>query len=498
MIKKLIISLLGLASLSITYAEPIRLHPFNPHYFLYNGKPAILLTSAEIYGAVLNLDFNYNKYLDALADGGMNYTRIYTGAYFEMADKWFKDQSLGPADNRLCLPWGRSNVPGYIKGGNKFDLDKWNPEYFNRLSDFISYAGEKGVIVEICLFNAQKPWQWDFQPMNGNCNVNNVGFCKHNEFQTLKDLKLVNYQKAYVQKITEAVNEFDNVILEIIDEPTIISGGGPGTNAADAVPWIKEMLKTIVETENALPQKHLIAQQVEGGATQGIVDLSADTAISVIVGQYTWQNVNQVGALKLLDKKYRLGKMIEFNETVIYPTGYKNGNTLDDSRVESWEFIIGGGGSYNQLNSLYTTHNENAEETENFRVLRQLKILKSFICSLDFVKMKKNDAFTINNTSSKPFARSICEQGKQYAFYMHHSKNPNGNPSLFTYYQADPGKYTENITIDIPKGTYRADWINPATGKIVRSIYFTSKKDNYKLTSPEYSVDMALKIIRIL
>lgn len=498
MIKKLNIIVLGLICLLKVYADPIKLHPSNPHYFLFNGKPTILITSAEIYGAVLNMDFNYVKYLDALAAGGANYTRIYTGAYFELEDKWFKNQSLGPSDNRHCLPWGRSNIPGYSKGGNKFDLDTWNPDYFKRLKDFISYAGDKGIVVEVCLYNAQKPWTWDYQPLNVNCNVNNVGNCKHNDFQTLKDAKLVRYQKAYVNKITGSINEFDNVILEIIDEPTIISGTGPGSNASEVVPWISEMLNTVLETEKALPKKHLIAQQVEGGASQGIVDFSADARISVIVGQYTWQNGNQVGAFKLLDDKYKLAKMIEFNESVIYPMGYDKGNALDDSRVEAWEFIVGGGGSYNQLNSLYTTHNEDAAGTDNDKALRQLMALKTFMHSFDFVKMQRNTLFLCTNDSTKSNVRSICEPGKQYAFYIHHSKNSNNNPSSFLYYQAEPGNFKENITFNITPGTYRADWINPVKGSVIRAEYFTVKKDKYKLTTPQYSVDIALKIIRIL
>ncbi len=39
--------------------KPIRLHPDNPHYFLFRGKPTILITSAEHYGAVLNPNFDY-------------------------------------------------------------------------------------------------------------------------------------------------------------------------------------------------------------------------------------------------------------------------------------------------------------------------------------------------------------------------------------------------------------------------------------------------------
>ena len=34
--------------------QPIAQHPDNPHYFLFQGKPTILITSAEHYGAVVN------------------------------------------------------------------------------------------------------------------------------------------------------------------------------------------------------------------------------------------------------------------------------------------------------------------------------------------------------------------------------------------------------------------------------------------------------------
>ena len=64
-------------------AVPIALNPDNPHYFQWRGRPTILITSAEHYGAVMNLDFDYRKYLDTLAADGMNYTRVFSGAYVE-------------------------------------------------------------------------------------------------------------------------------------------------------------------------------------------------------------------------------------------------------------------------------------------------------------------------------------------------------------------------------------------------------------------------------
>ena len=60
----------------LTSPEPIKVHPDNPHYFLFRGQPTILLTSAEHYGAVINLDFDYVQYLDVLAANSLNYTRI--------------------------------------------------------------------------------------------------------------------------------------------------------------------------------------------------------------------------------------------------------------------------------------------------------------------------------------------------------------------------------------------------------------------------------------
>lgn len=47
---------------------------------------------------------------------------------------------LGPRPRSLILPWARSHQPGYVQGGNKFDLDKWDPEYFARLRDFIAHS----------------------------------------------------------------------------------------------------------------------------------------------------------------------------------------------------------------------------------------------------------------------------------------------------------------------------------------------------------------------
>jgi hypothetical protein len=129
-------------------AQPVILHPDNPHYFLYRETPRIFITSAEHYGAVLNLDFGYQTYLQTLHTEGMDYTRIFIGVYVENAESFgIEKNTLAPLNDKLITPWARSKEPGYVNGGNKFDLDQWNPDYFKRLHDFISTAEELDIIV---------------------------------------------------------------------------------------------------------------------------------------------------------------------------------------------------------------------------------------------------------------------------------------------------------------------------------------------------------------
>src|SRR5688572_19990525 len=78
-----VVTLIALASAHAAKREPLRLHPDNPHYFLYRGKPTVLVTSGEHYGAVLNKDFAYVRYLETLEEDGLNLTRVFSGAYVE-------------------------------------------------------------------------------------------------------------------------------------------------------------------------------------------------------------------------------------------------------------------------------------------------------------------------------------------------------------------------------------------------------------------------------
>ena len=74
------------------HAQPPTLHPENPHYFLWRGRPTILITSGEHYGALLNLDFDFNRYFDALAKDKLNHTRVFSGVYSCPCLQWVRSR----------------------------------------------------------------------------------------------------------------------------------------------------------------------------------------------------------------------------------------------------------------------------------------------------------------------------------------------------------------------------------------------------------------------
>ncbi|HTZ57452.1 MAG TPA: hypothetical protein VMB49_05110 [Acidobacteriaceae bacterium] len=474
--------------LSHACAEPIAVDPANPHYYLFHGKPTILITSAEHYGAIVNLDFDYVAYLDALKAHGLNYTRVWPGAVLEMVGEFCPGNTMGPRPDRTIVPWARSNQPGYVYGGNKFDLDKWNPQYFARLKDFIAKAAERGIVVEICFFNSQYTHRWPLSPLYYENNIQGVGKCDFKDAQTLKQPDLVQRESDYVSKITREVNEYDNVILEVCDEPALF------TAYEDAGPWVGRLLEVVHNTESTLPKKHLLAQMVQG-PIGGPIDFSGNPILSVIVGQYVWGGEagrEQMGGMKGLDYEYHWDKPIELNETPYYPYQYRVGDPIAASRVEAWEFIVGGGASFNHLNARFTAENPAGNTPDNEQILSALGNLKQFIYSFEFEKMHADQGFVLSGVPRGVYCRGISQPAEQYALYLHHSALEEHSE----YYVVEPGHYHETLVLDLPPGTYEADWVDPVSGSVISTTTFTHQGGNQNLTSPEYSVDIALRIKR--
>lgn len=473
-------SLLLLAAAAASAAEPIRLHPSNPRYFLFRGKPTVLITSAEHYGAVLNLDFDYKRYLSTLSADRLNLTRTFSGAYREGPQSFgISDNTLAPAHNRYIAPWPRTDVPGALDGLAKFDLERWNPEYFARLKDFLREAGTRGVVVELTLFCPfYRDEMWNLSPLNARNNVNHVGDYKREEVFNLKDPAMQRVQDALVRKIVAELRDFDNVMYEICNEPY----------AFDMVPadWERHIAAVIAEAEAGFParQRHLITQNVANGSKKVP---GPDSRVSVFNFHYS-----RPPASVALNRE--LNRPIGCNET-----GF-DGQADAVYRVQGWEFILAGGALYNNLDYSFAVGREDGSYTYPARqpgggsaaLRKQLRVLRDFMDALDFVRMTPAPEVLRSKVSEGASVWALAAQGKAYALYLHHGEIRKEQKA--TRYVVDATPRTTQVEIELPAGGYRVDWIDTKTGELAKQERFSHKGGVHSLASPQYTEDIAVRV----
>ena len=456
---------------------PIALHPDNPHYFVWRTRPTILITSGEHYGAVMNLDFDYRTYLDTLAADGLNYTRVFSGAYVEPQGAFnIARNTLAPAAGRFLAPWSRSTQPGYQGGGNKFDLGAWSPEYFTRLKDLVAYASTKGVVVEITLFCPMyEEVQWTLSPMNASNNVNGVGAVARNDVYTLdKSGGLLNVQEALTRKIVTELNGFDNVFYEICNEPYF---GGV------TMPWQHRIADVIVDTERQLPSKHLIAQNIANKS--GIVT-APHPAVSIF-------NFHYGSPPETVRLNYGLNKVIGDDET-----GFAGTNDAT-YRGEAWDFVIAGGALFNNLDYSFVAGQEDGSFTYpasqpgggSAALRRQLRVLKDFISAFDFVRMRPDDSVIAGSAPPGGSARALVEPGRAMAIYLRKTAPSGKLGSKVPVPVAAPA--STQLQLALPEGEWEAEWLDPKSGSVVGRERVTGGGTR-TLASPVFDEDIALRL----
>ncbi len=441
-------------------SDPISLHPQNPHYLLWRGEPTVLITSGEHYGAVLNRAFDYRHYLATLQSQGLNLTRTFSGAYCEPVGAFkIQGNTLAPARGDLLCPWARSDVAGYANGGNKFNLMQWDPEYFQRLTDFVAEAGQRGVVVEMVLFCPfYEDGMWQLSPMNASNNVNGIGQIERTEVYTLKHENLLAVQDALVRRIVDALKNFDNVYYEICNEPYF---GGVTEE------WQDHIAATIVQAESTFPQKHLMAQNI---ANQSKKIENPNPHVSIFNFHYAKPPV-------AVTENYHLNKVLADDET-----GFAGDERVRPYRLEAWDFLLAGGAVFDNLDYSFTVGAEEGTAAINApggggpELRKQLQILRNFLSDFDFVRMKPDDSVIQSALPKDVTVRVLAEPGRAYAAYVH-------------------GNNLTELALALPAGLYEATWVNTKTGEAGKVESFQQQESgSHTLSVPPYVDDIALRI----
>jgi hypothetical protein len=443
-------------------ARPIALHPENPRYFLFRGQPAFLITSGEHYGAVLNADFDHAPYLGELRTRGFNLTRVFSGTYHEVAGSFkIRDNTLAPLPERYLGPWARSDTPGALDGGDKFDLDAWNPAYFRRLKDFVAQAGKRGIVVEFVLFCPfYEEAMWAVNPLNARNNVNGVGTMPRTEVYTLKHPELVARHEAFVRKAVGELRGFDNVYYEICNEPYF---GGVERD------WQARIAAVIVETEAKLGgPRHLIAQNIANKRAR-VTEPNASVSLF---------NFHYAAPPDVIAQNTGLDRAFGDDET-----GFA-GNDDRPYRAEGWDFLLAGGGVFSNLDYSFTVaHPDGTAEVEpptpgggGPALRKQLSVLKGFLSGFDFVHMAPDPDVIKGGVPQKATARALSKPGRAYAVYVN-------------------GGSRADLVLELPPGFYRAEWVNTRTGAVDKGQDLGHPGGRVTLRAPEYQEDIALRVV---
>lgn len=267
--------------------EPLRVLESNPRWFTGGSGKAVYLAGSHVWwnlqdnGLIMRDGgsnpppvFDYEAYLDNLARWNHNFFRLWR---WEVT-KW-TDRFTGGVKYCRPHPWVRSG-PGAARDGEpKFDLTRFNDDYFKRLRSRVMAARGRGMYVAVMLFEG---WEiqftdgWQHHPFHAPNNVNGIeadqnGDMSALEYNTLDSSpmgrRVLELQEAYVRKVIDTVNDLDNVLYEICNE-----------SHAGSTSWQYHMIRYVKEYESTKPARHPVGMtyQYRGGTNEALYESPAD------------------------------------------------------------------------------------------------------------------------------------------------------------------------------------------------------------------------------
>ena len=163
---------------------PLRALATNPNYFTDGSGKAIYLTGSHTWNDLqdwgsngLVRPFDFTAYVQMLVRNNHNFTLLWTTELPAFHN--LPTTASSPPDFRVApLPWERTG-PGKASDGNaRFDLTKFNEDYFRRLRSRVEQLNEAGIYAGVYFFTGE--WLLYFRfagdgyPFTGTNNVNGI------------------------------------------------------------------------------------------------------------------------------------------------------------------------------------------------------------------------------------------------------------------------------------------------------------------------------------
>lgn len=256
---------------------PLRVNPVNPRYFTDDSGKSIYLTGMHIHGAFRGFFSGdadcYDAFLEEMAARNHNFLRFWVGRETGFG----KSAESGEISTFEPFMYVNINEDDHLGVGHPvYDLDQLNDKFFELLREKCLKAREKGIYLGIMLFEgwsldtrkaSADGWPFLGHPFHRDNNINGIDGnpelggpadtvsdsqdtnkfvpTEHLRVHTLDVPEITAYQKKYVKRVIETVNDLDNILYEICNEGLRWSRY-----------WQYEMVDFIHETEKSLPKQH--------------------------------------------------------------------------------------------------------------------------------------------------------------------------------------------------------------------------------------------------
>ena len=451
---------------------PVCHHPENPCYLQYGGEPLVMITATEHYGAVINRNFDYVRYLDEAADKRCTLSRCFL-LFRELENIPLNPHSpCKPRPAEYVAPFLRTG-PGFATDGfPKFDLHQWDPEYFERLHGFLAEADRRGVIVELTLFsNTYSDRVWELNPFNARNNVNGVGGIAWQDYTSMQDEALFERQSAYVRQIVREVNEHGNFYFEVCNEPF---GDHPGhINVGDVEAWQAAIRSIVCEAEARLPKRHMIFQvPAERARSDWPLErvVSQDTVDGVTLHDYhklTYEGRYLPQLARFMQRDLRLDR-INYLWTTVHNAGKpivfdEDNSCTNGLDAESWTIhrkrawtVVCSGGHYDMIDfSIQAAGGEAGTPASRAHIRTWMRHLSAFIHSTDFVHSAPVRDFC-TSLPDATVAATLANPGKEYVIYVADARE-----------LEEPGRgepIAGDVAFPLPTGSYHVCLYSPASG----------------------------------
>jgi hypothetical protein len=362
------------------------------------------------------VDYDYQAMFDTLKANGLNFARVWV---------WWGCEAFPEPINRLNVnPYLRPGPGNASDGKPKYDLTRFDPAFFRRLRAVCVAAQERGVFLQLTLFDAwmiKHPHLWRLHAYHRDNNVNGVDGDPRNTgrgtdgeqgFCSLGNQKVLEAQKAFIRQVVDAVNDFDGVFFEIANE-----------NSYNAE-WESNLCRFIHDCEKSKPKQHL--------------------AMPVDLPNHDYGGIKTYDLGRL---HANLLKARALNQPLLFDTdgiGYPEDATV---RKAAWTaFVSGGHVSYlDDSLQIGSEHQGDFQGSRRATLRQQLGYLARFTRQVRFWEVQPDGALVVGNGRRAVPCFAMASANELVAYL------PDGG----------------GVTLDLSnlKGALTTRWFNPRDGK---------------------------------